>query len=667
MEKAKWILLSLALAPTLAFAKKEITRELLLKDSPVPEIREFPESSKYAPCQDFHKYVCDEAESNFKLPADRPAWSFSFSDNSERILHAKKNFFQLIEKGYPLKGQRIQQVKNYYLACMNEKANVQDEKAYVAEQKATLAKIKSVKDLQSLILQGMRGAHYSPIVYSSVSNLKDPSKNDLLMFPAMMTLPDKSYYADATAKEDLQKIVQVLFEEVGLENAEKRAKAIVELETGFAESFPASAEFRQLFSANTTVERKQFIQRYPNLNIDAFINKLPTSIEIRVFTPKAFEYLNEKIKPENLNVLKDYVLYQRLASIVDDSSPKFSNEWVGFKQKYMRGPAKRPDRLERCVRQVSGTFSFEIDEYLTPILFPGFSREKVIQMVTEVRGAILANLRENTWLSPEAKAEAIKKMEVAKLYLVQPTTDLEWNFQPLGSYSAKSPVKNILKLQTLMEQKKYSELIEGRVRERWDYPPLTLNAYYSPPDNHFVLLQGILQPPFYSEKSSSIENLAAIGSVIGHELGHGIDDSGSKFDDKGILRQWMTMKDLAEFSKRGSQFVKRFDAVGHNGRFTLGENIGDHVGITSSYRAVFSSRPTASVEDKKLFFKSYARMWCSVAPKAFEENQLKTDPHSLGRERINQQVVQLDGFYEAFSCKPGDKMYVKPKDRIKIW
>ena len=196
--------------------------------------------------------------------------------------------------------------------------------------------------------------------------------------------------------------------------------------------------------------------------------------------------------------------------------------------------------------------------------------------------------------------------------------------------------------------------------------PLTVNAYYSPPDNKFVLPIGILQYPLYDPTMPEEANFAAIGTIIGHELGHGIDDKGAQYDADGKLNNWMTPDDLKEFKSRGIMFVKQFEKVGHNGELTLGENVGDHVGLTFSYQAAFPNG-NATLEQNKTFYTQYGRVWCNVSRPKLDEVLRKTDPHSAGRERINQQVVHQQGFYDAFSCKAGDKMFIDPKDRIRVW
>ncbi|RZA12518.1 MAG: M13 family peptidase, partial [Proteobacteria bacterium] len=222
------------------------------------------------------------------------------------------------------------------------------------------------------------------------------------------------------------------------------------------------------------------------------------------------------------------------------------------------------------------------------------------------------------------------------------------------------------KLSAAIHARSFAELKEKRNRMRWYMGPLTINAYYSAEDNQFVMPVGILQYPFYDPNLSEITNLGAVGAVIGHELGHGIDDQGAQMDADGKLRQWMSDKDVKNFQSRGKKFISQFDKAGHNGKLTLGENIGDLTGVTFAYRAAFPEGK-GTVQQKKDFFTQYARVWCGVQRPKFTEQRLKTDPHSLGWARVNEQVKNQPAFAEAFSCKKGDKMVLDPKDIVKIW
>ena len=252
------------------------------------------------------------------------------------------------------------------------------------------------------------------------------------------------------------------------------------------------------------------------------------------------------------------------------------------------------------------------------------------------------------------------------MQLVKPKTEAEWYFNPSLKYDSKKFLNNRLKLSEAQHKRMFAEIALKRDKTRWWMGPLTINAYYSPSDNKFVMPIGILQPPFYDPKQPKEINLGAVGAVIGHELGHGIDDNGAKYDFSGRLKQWMPEKDVKEFKKLGGKMISQFDDAGHNGKLTLGENIGDLVGLSFAYDGAFPDGK-GTVETKKKFFLQYARVWCSVVRPKYAERLLKTDSHSLGWARVNEQVKHQTGFQEAYQCKKGQAMYLSPEDRIKIW
>ena len=196
--------------------------------------------------------------------------------------------------------------------------------------------------------------------------------------------------------------------------------------------------------------------------------------------------------------------------------------------------------------------------------------------------------------------------------------------------------------------------------------PLTVNANYTPPYNRFEFPVGILQYPFYDPSEPEEVNLGAIGAVIGHELGHAIDDHGSDFNADGVFKAWMLDADKKMFDEKSKYLITQFNKIGHNGKFTLGENIGDLVGVSTAYRAAFP-KDSGSKELKKKFFLQWARTWCQVERKGVTEQRLKTDPHALGYARVNEQVKQQSGFKEAYSCKPNDPMVLPENEIVKIW
>lgn len=646
---------------------QEVTRETLMKGLKIPEKRDYTLSKKIPACQDFHKYVCSEVESKFKLPADRERWTFSFTDIAEKLLHSKKQFFKNI-KNYTPKTDRGQQFKDVYIACMDEKSSITEEKEKIAAEKDLIVKIKTWEELadlgQSRIDQGLP----SFVDFFSEANKENPLKNDAFLASDMRTLPERSYYENKALMKDFEKLLVDFFKTLKMDQPQQRAKWVLDFESALAQKYPLPNEMRERFTQKRDIDKKEFLKKYPNLKMERFMARIPSKTVLIDIVPESNEFFNNALATMPLEQLKSAYMFHSLSGYLDDSNPAFFNKYFQFRHKYLGGPAKRSARDERCTKLVMNNFGMELDYELINILFPNFPQERMISVGENVRKSIIAGLEKNTWLEKSTRKEAIKKIEKAKLYLVKPQSDTDWDFVPIQKYTLNKPYENSTLYRKTRIEKQIKELSEDRNPKRWEYmSPLVVNAYYNPPDNKFVLPQGILQFPFFDPEMSDIENIAAIGTVVGHELGHGVDDQGSQYDYQGKVRKWFTDKDLEKFKAQGEKFITQFNKIGHDGKLTLGENIGDHVGLTFAYNAAFPDPAKATAEDKQKFFVAYARMWCNVATPSYITRQLKTDPHSLGRERINQQVIHIDGFYEAFSCKKGDKMFVDSGERIRVW
>ncbi|MCC6138136.1 MAG: M13 family metallopeptidase [Bdellovibrionaceae bacterium] len=643
-----------------------LTKQDLLKGSPVPEKRNYELSKKVSACEDFHRYVCSEVEDKFKLPADRERWSFSFTDNRERILHAKKQFFNNM-KNYTPPSDRELQFKNVYLACMDKKSAAAEEKAFVKEEMARLNAIKETKDLMALSISRIGEGYQTFSNFVSVPNKENPLRYDAMIGAGMKTLPERSYYENKDVTKDYRKILVEFFKIVKADKPEQRADWVLQFETDYALKTPLPRDMRGRISEKRDISRKDLLAKYPNIGVSEILAKVPEKTNFVDIVPEANAFMNSAVTEMPVEQLKSVYMFHSINDYMDDAYPEFYKKFFDFRRKHLGGPKQRPPRQEECTEYASGRFGMEVDKGLLEVLFPNFPQEKAIELGERVRSSIVKGLEENKWLSSSTRKEAIKKIKASKLFLVKPQNDSEWDFMPVEKYSTDKHYANQVLFSKTAFNKKLKEMAEDRNPNRWSMSPLTVNAYYSGIDNKFVLPMGILQYPFFDGASSDVENLAAMGAVVGHELGHGIDDQGSKYDFSGKVRQWFSEKDLKEFQTRGAQFVDQFNKIGHDGKLTLGENIGDHVGISFSFNAAFPDPAKATLEDKQKFFAAYARNWCLVQTKETAQRLLKTDPHANGAERINQQVIHMPAFYEAYNCKEGDKMYRASGERIRVW
>lgn len=642
----------------------------IIPSSAIPDRREFSLNKDVSPCDDFHKYVCSDVESSFKLRDDRSSHTFSFDDSDERLLEKKKDFFKNIKKEKNLP-QRSLQFKDYYMACMNKSESAKEEKALVAGLVKEVAGIKTLADFIRINQENMTNEKWGVVSYDINPNIDNPQIYDVMFDITLMGLPEHSYYENAelvTAYRDLiAEFLNTIFPKETKADHVKRAQAVIDFEKRFKDTYPFPAEFRQRYTQPRKVSRADFLKQTSTFGLDSFFKtNIPDTTQIRDFIPESFVFLQKELNDSNLQILKDMYTYRNARDYMDDAYPVLFKKRWDFRHQFLGGPISRSERQERCTTAVMGAFNREFDLEMLPRLFPNFPREKMLQVAEKIRGSILEGIEKNSWLSSESKKGALEKIRTAKLQLIQPMTDKEWDFKDIQTYSQSKPHENGKILAMASHKRTLKKLREGVNHEAWGMGPLTVNAYYSPDSNKFVMPIGILQYPFFVPEGDVIENLGAVGAVVGHELGHSIDDEGAKFDASGKLHQWMTDADVTKFRERGAQMRDQFNKIGHNGALTLGENVADLVGMTFAYNAAFPKNE-GSIQDKQKFFVAYGRLWCNVMREKAQEMQLKTDPHSLGWARINEQVKHQPGFYEAYSCTEKNKLYLSAKDRVKIW
>lgn len=663
------LLLTSSLALITSFSNAKTLTKEAAPSSAIPEKREFPLNTEVNPCEDFHKYVCSKAEASFKLRDDRSRHLFAFSDSSERLLEIKKKFMRELPLQKNLE-PRSEQIRDFYLSCMNAPEKAGSEKSEVVRFTKEIDKIKDSKEIIQYSNSHISNGFGTFVNLWSSPNLDDPKKMDGIIFSNFMSLPDHKYYEQPELMKEYEKLLTLFFQNIypQLKKSQALSKAqnVIALEKEFIKTYPVAAVRRQRWGEKRVSTQAELLKKYPQLQLETIFEKLPNDLLINTPIPESLEFLNAEINKRPVDVWKDVYLVKALSDRMDDAYQKFFKAGFNFEKKFFGGPDKRPDRQERCTSVITDYFMKELDATLVDKVFPNFDETKINEVAARIRQSILDGLDKSTWLSKEGKAEAIEKIKKARLQLVKPHTDKEWDFVPLRKYSKNDYLQNLHTYKEASWDKTMQEVREPANQDSWAMGPLTVNAYYSSNENKFVLPMGILQYPFYDKEGSVIENLGAVGAVMGHELGHSIDDNGSKYDSDGRLKQWMSTKDVMEFNLRGQKMIEQFNRAEHDGKLTLGENVADLVGLTFAYNAAFPKNEGSS-KDKKDFFVAYGRLWCNVVRPDYEKLLRKTDPHASGTARINEQVKHQPGFVEAFQCKEGEKMTLPTNERVKIW
>ncbi len=638
--------------------------------SEIPAKREFPVNDKINPCVNLYEHACSKTIESFKLREDRKRHAFAFNDSSERILEFKKNYIKQLAKESTIDPMALQ-LKNFYLSCVDKDTRAKEEKSYVASKVTEIEKVQTKKDWLTAQAKRIHSGNPGFIAYFTTVNFDDPTKTDIVFGMRYSFLPEKSYAKNPDLVKELEVLVLDFFKTIGVSNPEARAKTVLKYELDKQENSLFPTEGRIARSLRRFTTKSDVLQKYPELELKYFLDLVPDSTKIRVFNPKTFTFLDSVAKNYSLDELKTLQMFYELAHKLDQGYSKFYDEAFAFNNKFLGGKKKRSELDEECTQMAMSSFGPEFDYLVLPKIFPNFSSDKVAELVDKIKESIRISLVHNKWLSKKAKKEALRKITKAYMRLVAPGKYEDWKFLPVATYSLDSFIANSEKRDDIDEEREFQYLKELRDIRSWEgVEPLVVNAFYQSSFNQFTMLQGILQYPFYDQNNDLVENLAGIGMVVGHELGHGIDDQGSKYDADGKLYDWMTPKDLAKFKELTKSLIEQYSKAGMNGEFTLGENIGDLVGLTSAYDAAFSGNKLSSEDLKKeqrKFFLSYARSWCEVQLPGVRELRIKSDPHSLGEARVNEIVKHFAGFKEAFHCEDNDPMVLPANKRVHIW
>jgi len=644
--------------------------ELHATSSEIPLKREFPRDERINPCNNLYEHACNKVIESFELRADRKRHSFAFSDSAERILSFKKNYLkELVAKDAPepLEGE----LKNFYLSCTNKEARAKEEKSYVADKLDKIFKIPTKKAWFKAQALRIHSGDPGLIHYYSLDNFDDPKKSDLALGSGYSYLPEKSYAKSLDLIKEFEVLVKDFFIAIKMDRPEERAKVVVQYELDYQDNNLFPVEARLAYSKRSFISRNKLLKKYSELELNLFLNDVPKNLKIRTINQKLLPFLKKITKNYSLEDLKNLQAFYELKGVLDLGYPDFYIKNFAFKNKFLGGKNKRSELDEECTEMTMTKFGPEFDYLVLPKMFPNFSSAKIVEMVEKIKKSILTSLSKNTWLTIKAKKEAQKKIATAYMRLVAPSKYEDWKLLKVSEFNPETYIANIIKRNGVSEAREFEYLKEIKDIRSWEgIQPLQVNAFYEASYNQFTMLQGILQYPFYDQNNSEVENLAGVGMVVGHELGHGIDDQGAKYDSEGKLYEWMSAKDLAKFKELTNALIHQYSKAGMNGDFTLGENIGDLVGLSAAYDAAFTDVKLSGIELKKeqqKFFLSYARSWCEVQLPGVRELRIKSDPHSLGVARVNEVVKHFSGFKEAFDCKESDPMILPVEKRVHIW
>ena len=559
-----------------------------------------------------------------------------------------------------------------------------------------------IKPIQHLLdaIEGINNIEELQTVYATVTgisapfagiganpDLNDSSVNTAWVFPGGLGL-QRDYYLDQDEKtkdirKDYLKHVSKMFQFIGYNSADadNAAILILDLETKLAKPRLDKVESRDIRNFNNPMTINELTSLTPFMNWDKLISDLgiKKSLEqVLVMQPKYMKELNNVLETTSINDLKTLMKW----STIDNTANYLTTEiektnWEFYSKRLYGSKAQRPAE-ERALETVNGSVGEAIGQLYVDAKFPPEAKFKAEKMIANVIQAFQNRIQNLDWMSEITKTKAIEKLDKFTVKIAYPDT---WkDYSGLNVNKGNSFAENMFAVSKWNFNQNILEIGEPVDKSEWGMSPQTVNAYFNPLNNEIVFPAAILQPPFYNYTADEAVNYGGIGAVIGHEISHAFDDSGARFDGDGNVNNWWTESDLKEFEKRGNALAEQYsslevlDGVFINGKFTLGENIGDLGGVLGAYDGLQihinengTPEPIDGFSAEERFFMSWATVWRTLIREDALRSQITTDPHSPGYNRATQPLKNVDAFYEVFGVKEGDNMYIAPENRVRIW
>ncbi|MBT8259888.1 MAG: M13 family metallopeptidase [Flavobacteriaceae bacterium] len=524
--------------------------------------------------------------------------------------------------------------------------------------------------------------------FASFPDLNDSSVNAAYIVPGGLGLPDRDYYIDQDEKSKerrsqyLDHITRMLqFIDFDEAKARETANTILALETKLAEPRLDKVQSRDIRNFNNPRTLAELQEMTPAIKWEQFITDLGVTKKldtVMVMQPKYMESLQQFLSETSIEDIKTLMTWNTLNDAASYLTTEIEKANWDFYSKTLNGTKVQRPAEERALGTVNGTVGEAIGKLYVDAKFPPEAKAKAEEMIANVIIAFQNRISNLDWMTDDTKQKAIEKLDKFTVKIAYPD---EWeDYSKLQVKEGNSYAENMLAVADWGLKKNLSEIGEKVDKTEWGMPPQTVNAYFNPLNNEIVFPAAILQPPFYNYTADDAVNYGGIGAVIGHEISHAFDDSGARFDGDGNVNNWWTEEDLKEFEARGKKLAEQYsaievlDSVFINGEFTLGENIGDLGGVLGAYdglQLLFEKNGRPENIDgftpEQRFFMSWATIWRTLSREDALRTQIKTDPHSPGIYRAIQPLKNVDAFYEAFDIKEGDKMYLTPEERVKIW
>lgn len=636
------------------------------------------------PCEDFYRYANGGWLDRNPVPARYSNWGM-FTVLQEANRERLKVILDSAVTAKAAKGSNLQKLGDFYAACMDTAAIDALGVKPIQPELDRIAAIRDVAGLKATILAMQKIGFAGPFGIGAIPDVKNTNETIAGIGPSAISLPDRDYYFNTDPRttkirEEFLAHVERMLVLLGDQPADAKAAArkVFDFEKTFAEKMMTRVQRRDPYASYHKMDLAGVAALAPDFDWKALLKQfdIPESTPINVSEPEFLKLANAQFSAVPIDTWKVWLRWRLVNSAANALSKPFVDESFRFNGTVLEGRKEQLPRWQTCTNNIDRMMGDALGQLFVEKHFPPAARQRMNELVENLRAALREELENADWLSPETKKNAVAKLDSFKSKIGYPD---KWKDYAPVQVDRKSYYASLRSAALFARMENIRKIGKPVDRTEWGMTPPTVNAYYRPTWNEIAFPAGILQPPFFALDADDAINYGAIGAVIGHEMGHGFDDQGSKFDAEGNLKNWWTDEDRKKFDARAGCIIDQFNTIDvgeglrHNGKLVVGEALGDIGGLTLAYKAYQRSlkgKPAPVIDGftgDQRFFLAFARVWARHHTPEDLRLRLNTDPHPIARFRAIGTLQNMPEFHKAFGCQQGDPMVRPAEKQCRLW
>jgi putative endopeptidase len=634
------------------------------------------------PCDDFYQFACGPWIARNPVPPDRVLFG-RLSELSDRNQYILRDLLEKTAKADPKRDSIDQKIGDFYASCMDESTIEAKGLAPLRPQLDRIAALKSKREIALVLAELQASGVPAFLRFGAQPDFKNASLNIAALDQGGTALPDRDYYLKEEARfvevrkqypAHLQKMFELLGE--SKESAARDAQTVLEIETGLAKVSLDRVKRRDPANSDHKMTRKELAALAPAFDWEGFFKAIgtPDFTVINVAWPEFFKGMSQLLEERSLDDWKTYLRWQTVLAASPLLPAAFVNETFNFFDKNLGGAKVLRPRWKRCVSLTDQQLGEALGQRYVEATFGPDGKERMSRMVAALDAALDRDIRELPWMTDATKKRALEKRAAIANKIGYPDRWRDYSTVKIVRGDALGNSERATTFETARNRAKIGRKVDP---SEWQLTAPTVNAGYDPFENNVNFPAGILQPPFFDKSMDDAVNFGAIGAAIGHELTHGFDDEGRRFDAQGNLADWWTEADAKEFEKRAACIADQYSGfivtgdLHLNGQLTLGENTADNGGVRIALMALEDTLKgsPAPLRDgftpQQRFFLGWGQIWCENSTDQIAKLRAQTDPHSPGRFRVNGVVSNMPEFQKAFNCAP--KAPMVRENACRVW